>query len=72
MTAIRLPARRLTARSLGPCAGVVRRQAWVAALMGLIAVAALQGLWIAGDARPRASGPPRSLPTIEPRGSVAM
>jgi hypothetical protein len=65
-------ARRLTAGSFGPNAGVVRRQAWIAALMGLIAIAALQGLWISGDARLRAAGSGRSAPTIESAGSVAM
>ncbi len=45
--------------------GVVGRQAWIALLMGLIAVAALRSLWSSRDMRPSASRLSRPLPTVE-------
>jgi hypothetical protein len=64
MGTIRFPVRRRTAAAF--CApGVVGRQAWIALLMGLIAVAALRSLWSSHDMRPSASRLSRPLPTVE-------
>jgi len=59
--------RRAPTTPFAPDAGVVRRQAWVAVLMGLIAVAALQSLWTSNAFRAGASPAARALPASEQR-----
>ena len=52
--------------------GVLRRQIWIALLMGLIAAAAIQGLWSSSDPPPRASRPTGPLRTTESAGAPTV
>jgi len=68
MAMTRCPARRRTAASpFASGARVMRRQAWIALLMGLIAVVALRNLWSSNDLWPSASKLSRPLPIVESR-----
>jgi hypothetical protein len=59
--------RRATTTPFAPNPGVMRRQAWVALLMGLIAIAALQSLWTSNAFRADASPATRALPAAGQR-----
>lgn len=51
---------------------VVRRQVWIAALMGLIAVMAIRSLWSSSEMRPRTSGSGRPPPAVQSLATPTM
>jgi hypothetical protein len=68
MEAFRFSGRRRAATApFAPNSGAVRRQVWVALLMGLTAIAALQSLWTSNALRADASPATRALPASEQR-----
>ena len=68
MASIWFPGRGRPGASLfAPSAQVARRQAWVAVLMGLIAVAPLNSLWSSSDLRPGVPSPAPPLPPVKHR-----